>query len=329
MRAGAMWAVLVAASACGSSTAPNDVQGDQGIGADGAPGDTVADDSSVAPDVVAGDDVLVPTDAPPAMRGHMSFVPPTLRPADARRLIVVGDSISTGTGASMRSRAYYSVLNNNDDARWPMEMATDLTSHFAHAMEFVTVARGGATTTTARSMQLPALRTALPPPAMGHSIVVMTLGGNDVQSALLTGNPTGPVLDSAIGNLRAIVQYLQDRANFPDGVSIYAMDVYDPSDGEGFIRGCFFNLMLPEFVLALEVWRTRYIALATEMGFAVIDGLGHFHGHGFHYDNRMNPYYNAADPTPWFNDCIHPNDRGHHEIRRLFYEAIDPTYRVN
>ena len=34
------------------------------------------------------------------------------------------------------------------------------------------------------------------------------------------------------------------------------------------------------------------------------------------------------DATGWFSDCIHPNDRGHHELRRLFFEAIDGTYRV-
>ena len=64
------------------------------------------------------------------------------------------------------------------------------------------------------------------------------------------------------------------------------------------------------------------------MGFAVIDMLGHFHGHGHNYDHTENPYYDAADPTGWFADCIHANDRGHHEIRRLFYEAMDPSYVV-
>jgi hypothetical protein len=39
-----------------------------------------------------------------------------------------------------------------------------------------------------------------------------------------------------------------------------------------------------------------------------------------------NPYYYADDPTKWFSDCIHPDNRGHSELRRLFFEAIDRRY---
>jgi len=40
------------------------------------------------------------------------------------------------------------------------------------------------------------------------------------------------------------------------------------------------------------------------------------------------PYYDATDPTVWFSDCVHPNDRGHQELRRVFFEAISGTYPV-
>ena len=42
-------------------------------------------------------------------------------------------------------------------------------------------------------------------------------------------------------------------------------------------------------------------------------------GHGFHATSETLESYDANDATEWFdNDCIHPNDRGHHELRRLF-----------
>lgn len=41
-----------------------------------------------------------------------------------------------------------------------------------------------------------------------------------------------------------------------------------------------------------------------------------------------NPDYDRADPTGWFSDCIHPNDRVDSELRRLFFEAIDGRYVV-
>jgi len=119
-----------------------------------------------------------------------------------------------------------------------------------------------------------------------------------------------------------------DETRFPDGVSFYLAAVFDPTDGEGAAGECTFGLELPHMVVVIDEWRARYIEVARERGFAVIDALGHFHGHGHNYENVSNPYYDVADPTTWFSDCIHPNDRGHSELRRLFYEAIDPEYAV-
>jgi lysophospholipase L1-like esterase len=213
-------------------------------------------------------------------------------------------------------------------ARWPAAASLDLAARFGHAVPVVNVAVGGATTGSMRANQPGMLRTRLSLPVRGHSVVVITIGGNDLQLAIVAGDPEGGTLTSAISNIRQTVQFLQDPANFPDGTSIYVAAVYDPSDGEGFIQGCFFNLRLPTFVTGLNTWRARYVALGTEMGFGVIDALGHFHGHGHNFMHTDNTYYDRDDATGWFSDCIHPNDRGHHELRRLFFEAIDGTYRV-
>jgi lysophospholipase L1-like esterase len=290
-----------------------------------APRDTGAmlDSGAAALDAGAGVDADTPSDAGGVERGHTSYVPPGLAPTEAARLIVMGDSISAGSGASGREQTYFSLLNENDDEAWPDAMAEDLESKFGVTPEFVSVAVGGHTTTTLRNSQVNALRSRLDPPVEGHSIVVITIGGNDLQGAILSPDPTGEVLDDAMENIRVVIEALQDPEDFPDGTSIYLMNVYDPSDGVAQIEGCFFGLMLPQLVAALDVWSDRYIELGTEMGFAVIDALGRFHGHGFYSDDPENPYYDPADATHWFDDCIHPNDRGHHEIRRLFFEAID------
>jgi hypothetical protein len=55
----------------------------------------------------------------------------------------------------------------------------------------------------------------------------------------------------------------------------------------------------------------------------VLDLRGHFLGHGFYSEASGSAAYDADDPTQWFDrDCIHPNDRGHHELRRLVHAAI-------
>ena len=61
-----------------------------------------------------------------------------------------------------------------------------------------------------------------------------------------------------------------------------------------------------------------------EKGFSVVDLRGHFSGHGFNASDSSVYGHDAEDTSNWFdNDCIHPNDRGHHEIRRLFHAAIE------
>ena len=255
--------------------------------------------------------------------------PPGLAPATAARVIVMGDSIGTGTGASDRARrAYDSLLRLNDDATWPGFAAVDLESRLGATPELVNVAAGGATTSSMRRFQLAALQARLPAPVRGHSIVLITIGGNDLQAVIGSRDPTGRPLADAIANLRAAIEWLQRPAMFPDCVSIYLMDVYDPTDGTGYARGCFSGATLPGLAAALDAWRDAYVQLGTELGVAVIDALGHFHGHGKSFDRAANPHFHAADPSPWLGDCIHPNDRGHHELRRLFFEAIDGTYRV-
>jgi lysophospholipase L1-like esterase len=293
-------ALAGALSAC-SGTTPDDTNGDQ------------------TPDAGASAPVCATTKA----TRHASYVPAAEKPTDAKRIIVLGDSISTGTGASTPGLSYFGLLGKND-AAWTAELKTSFSARYGHDVDLVNVAVNGATTGSMAQHQLDALGAALGGPAAGHSIVVLTIGGNDLQSAITDAFLGGT--DDALANLRTTVTYLQDKAKFPDGTSIYLATVYDPSDGEGHAQGCFLNQTLPTFVTALDTWRTKYIALGTELGFSVVDSLGHFHGHGHNFDHTANPYYQASDATGWFSDCVHPNDRGHDELRRLFFEAVDCSY---
>jgi hypothetical protein len=70
--------------------------------------------------------------------------------------------------------------------------------------------------------------------------------------------------------------------------------VYDPTDGVGQASQCFFGLPVTDFVRVLDAWRDRYMGLGAEERVAIIDALGAF--------------------------------RGHNELRRLFFEAIDGRY---
>jgi hypothetical protein len=180
----------------------------------------------------------------------------------------------------------------------------------------VDVSAGGATTRNL-VQQTNAVGRALTFPVTGHTVVVLTIGGNDLQASIISGDPTGESLDAAMLAIRRMVTFFQDPANFADGTSIYLADVYDPSDGEAYIDGCFLGLMLPELVDALFVWRDRYIELGTEMGFAVIDMLGQslVMVRRLHPPERSRP---SRDPPPLLR-----GDGSELRRRRLTLKALE------
>ena len=319
------WLVVCAFAlvACGDDSSP---MTDGGV--DAASSDASFDAPAVdAPAIDSGGSDAGRDSGMPGDSDHMSYFAPGLTPELATRLVILGDSISAGAGAGRSSLVYHALLADNDESQWPDEADDDLMSLTGGPVEVLDHSRGGATTRNLRG-QTDAALDEIGLPASGHTVVVLTIGGNDLQSALIGGDPTGRILDDAIEAIRMMALRFLDPDDFPDGTSLYLATVYDPSDGEAHVDGCFLDLTLPEFVEALDVWRERYLALGEEVGFSVVDPLGHFHGHAHNYDNPDNPYYDAEDNTLWFSDCIHPNTRGHHELRRLFYEAMDPAYVV-
>jgi len=318
-------------AACGGMTGTG---ADTGASSDGSGQDASTMDMGTAADASPSDSCGdSPVVTPNPMVGHSNYVPTNFPAATPVRLIVLGDSISDGTGASAASLQYANLLANNNDTQYPTEATTDLQSRYggadAGAFPVLHIAVGGATTYSMWRDQLPALRNMFP--IRGHSLAVITIGGNDLVAALASGGaPDGQVLTDAINYLTQTATFLHDPANFPDGVSLVLATVYDPTDGEGFARNCFLNLRVPQFIPGLDVWRERYRMLGMSMNFAVVDALGHFHGHAKNYMHVCNPYYDTANPVQWFStaDCIHPGDLGHNEFRRLFFQAVDPTYVV-
>ena len=55
---------------------------------------------------------------------------------------------------------------------------------------------------------------------------------------------------------------------------------------------------------------------------AVAEIHRHFLGHGSHHADAGNPHYDPHDPTPWYVFGIEPNERGAHEVRRVFWETL-------
>ncbi|HET6344745.1 MAG TPA: SGNH/GDSL hydrolase family protein, partial [Myxococcota bacterium] len=212
-------------------------------------------------------------------------------------VVVLGDSISEGLGASSRDLCYASLLFRNHDGIYPDDTGVDLAHLFGPAVRYVNVAHAGDRTDDVLHTQLPRLQAApqaedaaLSFPVRGHVVVLLTAGGNDLKGELRTRPDfTGVAMARAVQNLREVIAFFQDRARFPEGASIFFGNVYDITDGEDQAHACLPGLAFPGISDAADAWRVAYGALAVEVGATQVDLLGLFRGHGFNYANPTNP----------------------------------------
>lgn len=261
----------------------------------------------------------------PVAEDIATYVPPDFVPTAPTRVVFLGDSITAGDGENDWDLLYKELLQENQRP-WTGFDDIDLETSFPSVTEVVDVSRGGATTDTMLSQQIPDLEEELAFPAAGETIVVFTIGGNDLQAALAPFSNPEAIANSVLGRLEEIVTWLQDPARFPDGVHIYATNVYEPSDGTGYNADCFFGIDYSDKIGTLDDYNEAMRSMGEEMGFSVVDLRGHFLGHGHNHADSGIDVYDADDPSLWMlDDCIHPNKRGHHEVRRLFHAAITDT----
>lgn len=274
----------------------------------------------------ATDDEATPDDRPPADPDVDSYLPADYVAKNPARVVFMGDSITAGVGASGGGLSYPELLMENDSA-WPHHDDVDIESTYGD-VELVDVSRGGATTQTLVDEQLDSLAAAVGDVAEGESIFVVTIGGNDMQAAipvaLTQGNAAAEAaIDTAADNIAEMLEFITDETRFPDGTYVYFANVYEPTDNVAQADDCFFGLDLSSIFFHFDDANARFRQEAEDAGVAMVDMRGHFLGHGFHSSDSSIEAYHGEDPSVWFSsDCIHPNDRGHHEIRRLFHAAI-------
>lgn len=252
-----------------------------------------------------------------------SYIPEGYPGETPARVIFMGDSITAGYGASKNKLAYPALLQDNDDKTWAGFEDFDFPGLYGATPEVVDVSVPGATTGSMVGQQLPNVTDAVGDSVSGPTAVVVTIVGNDVQAVMLTPDKVDASIATITENMGEFYDYYADTTRFPDGVRIYLANVYEPSDGVGQADECFYGLNLEKALPALDAINAATLAQAQERGAAWLDMHGHFLGHGYNGDDPENAYYQADDPSLWFaDDCIHPNDRGHHEIRRLFWYAM-------
>jgi len=218
--------------------------------------------------------------------------------------IALGDSISTDDYPG-EGRGAASLLFRNQDHLYPEFKGKDLHTLYP-GIQFLALAQDGATSLDVLSDQMDRLPETFSKPVL----LTLTVGGNDILA-----NETKP--EEITDRIRAILKKLQKK--HPNG-KILIGTIYDPSDGTGELS----DLEVPVAPMIRTLAETnamiRTIGRSPEI--RVVDIHSHFLGHASRCRDPQNPHYHPEDPSAWMMMTIEPNARGAHEIRRLFWQAV-------
>jgi lysophospholipase L1-like esterase len=199
-----------------------------------------------------------------------------------------------------------SLLYQNDDTRWPEFQGKDLAST-SPGVRSLNLTQDGATIDDVATEELARL---------GHDssdrgiLVTLTVGGNDLLSALGAGSRLDQVVRRIIAQYTELIETVREELLH---ATLVLTTVYDPTDGTGRLPGLEALGRLPLEYLDHFNDHVRATAASGER-MKLADVHHHFLGHGVTAPE--------SDRWYWNRNMIEPNARGASEIRRVWVEAL-------
>jgi lysophospholipase L1-like esterase len=268
-----------------------------------------------------------------------------------QRVVFLGDSITVGTPPTdLDPNAVYRAILakqlatlfglNPPGLGWGGADYVNGVALPAESGDFVSCAKWGARTDDLDSDHTQVTDCIPPDKRMLHHLVIMTVGGNDIDAITKAGGGAMPTenmmqlqadAQSMVDLLRNAIAWMKDPMNVPGGVDVVFSNNYEFTDGTGDVNSC------PAAGLAgiqpwtnhaaqvsLVVWtEEQYMKVAVDTKSDMIFLLEDFCGHGYHKDDPMALCYRGPGQALWFDTtCIHPNADGHTELANLFYKTI-------
>jgi lysophospholipase L1-like esterase len=176
-----------------------------------------------------------------------------------------------------------------------------------------------------------------------RTLIVFTMGGNDVAAITKAGQPGGNGVEYAaeltertIRHLRQAFTWIKEPQRFPNGVYVVFANPFEFTDATGRTDTCpaaaaaGFNEPWedPSLLEGQVIWLLeQYMALAVEFDFDLVFMMEQFCGHGFAATGAQadlsSPCYLGPDAERWFDPtCIHPNPVGHGALSTFFEQVI-------
>jgi lysophospholipase L1-like esterase len=246
----------------------------------------------------------------PTGGGDMASSMPTSLPSSFGSYIELGDSISDNGGMGP---FFYNLLFQNDDTMYPQWAGLDLKTKFNVQMHVHGAVAGS------QSKDVQGQVAALPATLPGPVLVTITTGGNDLRAAApqAISGMDQQYLDQMRSSIDGYLTDLTKPGRFGAGVTVYVLqaNIYDPTDKTGNFSNCPLPLSLYMSNMADAIFGRWNQVISDELPKfpeSVVEPLhDDFLGHGIH------------DTDNWFfGDCIHPNTKGHHQLRRLIWKAL-------
>lgn len=242
----------------------------------------------------------------------------------AKLLLVLGDSIGAGYNAS-KGRSFDALLYQN--TAYPTYQGHDLKTRYP-AIQLKNIAKSGATSSDMLSRLKSNLSSLPTTGSQEDTIVLISIGGNDFNDKIQTMLVPTAAIQAYEKNMTEVVTLLRQKYENPQNgrqLLIFVNNIHDPTGGtakippqytDGFCK-ILQNPLLPTVASTvlknLADFNTKIASIAQRFNLHLIDNHSAFLQHGM----------NAAGTSRWIdNDCVHFNNEGHHQLRRLIWEKM-------
>ena len=259
-------------------------------------------------------DKLKPTIAPSCAGTHHQTI------TGVEKVVFLGDSVTTGTPPTLPGEIYRDRVYEGIKKR------------FGNGVSVADCSAWGADTEDFLENKKQ-LTKCFPATEPKRTLVVMTMGGNDIASWAKNKLSTADAMvaaDAAADRLRAAVDWLQTPGRFPNGVFVVFANVYEYTDTSGDLASCpaasvaGMSGSWPAGAPAIVHFQERFMEVATATKTDMIFLLEHFCGHGYKRNDASLQCYRGPGSELWFDlTCIHPTPKGHEQIANLFLQVVD------
>lgn len=171
------------------------------------------------------------------------------------------------------------------------------------------------------------------PTQLKRTLVVMTMGGNDIHSWAkdkLTSAQATSEAQTVADNMRAAIDWLKAPGRFTNGVFVVFANVYEYTDTSGDLSSCPTASLAgmsgkwTEGTAAVVKLQEQYMKVAVDTKTDMMFMLEHFCGHGWNNDKPTLQCYRGPNAPRWIDaTCIHPNPDGHEQIAGQFMKVIE------